>query len=660
MTATNGALVKATVFSTSIDTTNIIPFNEDDKIYSTIGAIRPPYEPETLCAMFDQSSSLRPNVDVLATNVEGFGYRLEPTIDLKDPAADEKIRDSLLIEALFDGDATPDISDEAVAARRHELEVIARVEALKVKLFFDNCCQDTSFVELRMKTRTDLEVTGNGYWEVLRDKMGEIARFVYVPSIAMRLMPLGSEFVDVSTLQRISDVSYRRVEERRRFRRFVQWMRGLEIGYFKEFGDPRVLSARSGRFYKDHAAFFLDEGLDAPEATEIIHFRVHSPLSVYGVPRWVGASLAVLGTRNSEEVNLDYFNNKAVPPMAILVSGGTLAAGAVDRINNYVQREVKGKANFHSVIVLEAEATQGGTVSGVAGGRVRIEMKSLMDAQLTDALFQAYETNNAEKVGAQFRIPRILRGSMTDFNRSTAEAAIRYAEQQVFQPERSKLDHLLNTKVLADRGVSFLRFVSNSPVEKDPTSLVEMATKLVVAAIITPNEARAIVRDAFSMPASVLNAVEAAWARIPVEAAKAGFAPEPTAEELEAQKGKPQTPDIKLAPTDAARVTTVNEARSGMKLGPLLDGNGNPDPKGNMSFAEFIAINEGKAGIDAGPAGGGSLAQQARNLVTLRDQLREVDERANAAALEEARAAESELKLTVPKQEWDSWFEDQK
>jgi PBSX family phage portal protein len=660
VSGTNGtsSLVKATVYAATVDTTNIIPFGEDDRLYSMVGAIKPPYEPEQLCAMFDQSSSLRPNVDVLVTNVEGFGYHLEPTIDLDAPEADERIRDSVLIEALFDGDALPNLGNEAVLARRRELEVLARVEALKVNLFFDNCCEDSSFVELRSKTRTDLEVTGNGYWEVLRDRLGEIARFSYVPSIAMRLMPLGQEFVEAHEWQRISAVSHRRVESRRRFRRFVQYIRGMEVGYFKELGDPRVLSARTGRFYTSHAAMFLDEGERAFEATEIVHFKIHSPLSVYGVPRWVGASLAVLGTRDSEEVNLDYFSNKAVPPMAILVSGGTLATGATDRINDYVKKEIKGKANFHSMIVLEAEPA-GGTVTGVAGGRVRIEMKSLMDAQLNDALFQTYEGNNAEKVGAQFRIPRILRGSMTDFNRSTAEAAIRYAEQQVFHPERTKIDYLLNTKVLADRGIRFTRFVSNSPVEKDPPVLVEMACSLVNAGVITPNEARAIVRDAFSMPSSTLNVIEAAWARIPVEAAKAGFAPEPTAEELAASKDQTKAPDIKLAPTDAARAITVNEARAGMKLGPLPGPNGQPDPKGSMSFSEFIAFNEGKAGVDAGPAGSGDLTQQARALVRLRDELREVDDRAGAAALAAART-DDKLALTVPKEEWDSWFEDQK
>ena len=41
----------------------------------------------------------------------------------------------------------------------------------------------TSFsFDLRRRTRQDLEVTGNAFWEVLRDGRGKVARLVYVPA----------------------------------------------------------------------------------------------------------------------------------------------------------------------------------------------------------------------------------------------------------------------------------------------------------------------------------------------------------------------------------------------------------------------------------------------------------------------------------------------
>lgn len=646
------AIVKAMIYGEESERSNVVPFAEDSRFYTVTGAIEPPYEPEALCVMFDQSSSLRPNVDVLATNVDGFGYRLEPAIDLEAPDADDKIRDSLLIEALFDG-TVPDLSQEAVDTRRRMLEGLGRVERLRTQLFLDNCAMGMSLVELRARTRMDLEVTGNAYWEVLRNKAGEVTKFNLIPSISMRLMRADACFTEVEAWQRVSAADFRKVTEQRRFRRYVQRLQGQEVAYFKEFGDPRTVSAATGTIYDDDATFRFKEPKSL-EATEVLHFKIHNPISVYGVPRWIGASLAVLGTRDSEEVNLTYFRNKAVPPLAVLVSGGVLASGAADRITSYIKDQIKGKENFHSILVLEAEPATGGAVTGAQGARVRIEIKNLMEAQQQDALFQNYEANNAEKVGAMYRIPRILRGSMTDFNRSTADAAIRYAEQQVFQPERQKVDHAMDA-VLVDRGVRFLRFVSNSPIEKDPPVLVEMSAKLVDAGVITPNEAREIAGDAFNKR---FDKVDADWARIPVKAAQAGFAPEPTPEEKALAEDATQRltkPDVKLAPTDAARVLTVNEARAGMNLKPLLGPDGKtPDPKGNLSMAEFIAVNEGKAGIDAGPA---SVEQEARRLVQLRDKLQSFEGRVAAVALENERLKESAATHHVPTEEWNKWFD---
>ena len=58
---------------------------------------------------------------------------------------------------------------------------------------------------------------------------------------------------------------------------------------------------------------------DGP-ATELLHFALHSPRSPYGVPRWIGNLLSVLGSRQMEEVNYLYFSNKSVPPLALLAA----------------------------------------------------------------------------------------------------------------------------------------------------------------------------------------------------------------------------------------------------------------------------------------------------------------------------------------------------
>ncbi len=121
------------------------------------------------------------------------------------------------------------------------------------------------------------------------------------------------------------------------------------------------------------------------------------------------------------------------------------------RIERFIEENLKGKANFHKILILEADGAGTGD-----GGRAKIELRPLTDAQQQDALFQVYDERNIDKVGSAFRLPRLLRGESKDFNRATAESALRFAEDQVFQPERDEFDFLINRKLLADMGTPLL------------------------------------------------------------------------------------------------------------------------------------------------------------------------------------------------------------
>jgi capsid portal protein len=152
-------------------------------------------------------------------------------------------------------------------------------------------------------------------------------------------------------------------------------IQGSERAFFKSFGDPRVISRNTGAAFPDVAALRSADPTDGP-ATELLHFAIHSPRSPYGVPRWVGTLLSVLGSRQMEEVNYLYFENKSVPPMALLISGGRLSDASVPRIERFIEENLKGKANFHKILILEADGAGTGD-----GGRAKIELRPLTDAQ---------------------------------------------------------------------------------------------------------------------------------------------------------------------------------------------------------------------------------------------------------------------------------------
>jgi hypothetical protein len=321
---------------------------------------------------------------------------------------------------------------------------------------------------------------------------------------------------------------------------------------------------------------------------------------------------------------------------------------------------LQGKQNFHSVLVLEAEgaAGAGGSMTGGAQARVRIEVKPLMDAQQKDALFQAYDTNNAEKVGNQFRLPRILRGNSSDYNRATAQAALQYAEQQVFQPERSKVDFLIDHRILAAKGVRFHEFISNSPDLRDATAIAANIVNLVEACIITPSEARGFAADVFNED---LGPNAEPWTRMPPKLFIAGIQPAPSVEELDAAKkladgakGEEPTPSIALAPTDAAIACTVNEARRSLKLGPLMMSDGKTiDPDGTMTMAAYRA-KTGAPVEGAPPAVGKAL----RELVAARkslDEVRACVDNGVRKSLEDSRIEERERVITVPADVFATW-----
>ena len=87
---------------------------ESNTAFSDAGALEPPYDPEMLCRLMEHSNSLRQNIDAYATNIDGFGHRLEPAIDLEAENADELVAESIYLEALAEQD-TEETDGEHIA-----------------------------------------------------------------------------------------------------------------------------------------------------------------------------------------------------------------------------------------------------------------------------------------------------------------------------------------------------------------------------------------------------------------------------------------------------------------------------------------------------------------------------------------------------------------
>lgn len=553
-------ILKATIYSVEQGESHVRPAEDLVGYYSDHGIIPPYIEPLTLVNLFDKSNALRPNIDAYMVNIEGFGHQLKPVIDTEAEDADEKITDAIILEKLHDGDSAPVVMAVELGARKIQIKAAARIERMQLEMFFRQPTADLTMVDLRMRLRQDLEVTGNAYIEVIRNRAGQISMLEHAQSITMRLRQL-DPVVTSDVKRRVSAITVRDVEMPRRWRTFAQRLthtrstKGWTATYFKQLGDPRTVSAETGRAFVDVAALKQAEPT-ARVATEMLHFKIPHPRYAYGMPRWLGALMAVVGTRSSEEVNASYFDSKTIPPGFLLVSGGTLGSKSKDKLEQYLKEHVKGREKFWSIIVIEAEGKSNQSNPNMRPPRVQIEWVPMTSAQPQDALFQNYEERNTEKVGNQFRLPKILRGDAKDFNRSTADASLRYAEQQVFQPERERVDSMINNVLFPHMGVRYWEFVSNSPVTRDPVELSEILERL--ANILTPNEQRRVVGDIIN---DVLPDIEEQWGSVPLEVLKLQAAALPPA------PGAPVSSELagKLEVTDKDSAILLFDALAGFR-----------------------------------------------------------------------------------------------
>jgi capsid portal protein len=484
---------------------------ETIQAFALAGALAPPEDPRQVANIYRRSSALRPSVEAVADNTVGFGYEFVPVVDLEHADAAKHIRKAIIQDRIAQGIDNLEPTPAEIEETRRLIEVESLNERCKLDKFFGHICPTRSFTRLRWESTVERESGGNAYWEVTRREDGSHYTWDRIEAHTMRLRRTEERYLFVEMNQRRSPLAYESVRVPMRFRTYVQLvLGGAKAVYYKQYGDERTLSSRTGRWYPNDEMLAMAEPGISP-ATEIIHWSCFDAIGPYGLPQWYGAQYAVMGLLASERVNYDFFDNKAIPPFAIFVSGGKLAAGALDKINE-ILKGIKGQAAFWKVLVLEAAST--------GDARCRIELHPLLKAMPEDALFQEYESNNAKKIQQQWRLPDLLVGRSQEANRAQAEAAMQMAEQQVFQKRRETDDDFFNRFILSEMGIRFWKFKTNSAVARDPQLETTIGTAWVKAGVITPNEARPIASDVMNKQ---YPPIQEPWANIPQPLALAGF-----------------------------------------------------------------------------------------------------------------------------------------
>lgn len=452
----------------------------------------PPYDPFQLSVLVETSSILDQCIDVMEVNIDSFGYELKASL------ADEDM------EKLMNGSTKAEIDGEWQMLMN----------------FFKYCNRTMSYIQLRRRLRRDYELAGGMFIEVLRNQLtNRITGLEWLPNHSMRICRIDPYFTDYLSRRKISDTEIEECGDKIKFRRYVQMReKQKKPTWFKEFRDPRIMDAETGfraKVVRDKTGKIKDvipekgdgdgrNGFEVEKflngrmklATEIIYMpNYHSTRTLpYGSPRWIGNLISVMGSRASEEVNLQYFDNKTVPPGMLLVSGGKLTENAVDRITNHIKEHVKGSKNFHSILVVEADSGNRNP-NLPAPPNPSLQWVPMTDAQHRDGLFQGYDQNNIDKVISSFRFWSGYVARTKEINVATAEVARQISEEQVFQPERDAFDSMINRMLLVEMGVNYWEHRTKGPQLASATKMADILDKM--KPFLTGEEGREICRTIF-------------------------------------------------------------------------------------------------------------------------------------------------------------------
>ena len=367
------------------------------------GLLMPPYSLRTLDRLCQENNALSPCVEAMVTNIDATGYDFFPD----------------------HGQVADDFEDG---------------QTQQLKQFFDEPWPGVSFATMRQDMRRDLERTGNGYFEVIRNARDDIVFMRHADSKMMRIVRLDEPTVVVKrVMRRGAQVA---IKTQVRERRFAQLLNGRTIVFFKEFGASRDLDKTTGQW--------APQGTRLPaslRATEILHFKAlpdaHTP---YGVPRWIMQVPSIQGSRKAEEFNLEFFDNGGVPPIMILLQGGSLTTETRRAMEAGMNR---GASRANRVQVYEAEPT-GGAIDAPSTAKITVERFG--HERQNDALFENYDAKCELRVRRAFRLAPIFVGGAESYSFATAYASYTVTEAQVFRPERRTFDLVLSMRLLPALG----------------------------------------------------------------------------------------------------------------------------------------------------------------------------------------------------------------
>lgn len=483
-----------------------------DDLHGVKCPLTPRYDLDYLAGLARYSNILGAVIKAMSENVAGHGHRLE------------------LREELTDDDRV-----------RYEAEIEA--ERLRLGELLAHIHYDDSLAKLRRTFRRRMEKVGFGAFEVVTDQSGAPA--ILEPLRSQNLRPCPKDKEMVLWDQPVYDHGKLQWTKRvvpRRFRRWVYLRTRTKDNrvYLREWGDPRVLDSKTGDFYPpghpiDPATgrIVLDAAgnLGGRPANEVIVLGIDDDETVVPLPRYVGCLAELTTSWYGNQTNLARFENP-IPPMLVLVSGGTLTDESWQAVTEHFE-EAQDLENVGAPLVIQATMSPEAAAAAIAGvggvPSVKLEVVPLDRVMAEDGLYQTMDANNRLKVRACWGLSPVATGESQDFSRAAANAGRSHDETDVYAPARHEEDEALFAKRLLPRwGIRFWRVVTNASPSLGDEDLPDLLREGREGRALTVNDTRRVLAGRLRVP---LQPVEEPWGDLPAAFLADGFL---STEEVEA------------------------------------------------------------------------------------------------------------------------------
>jgi PBSX family phage portal protein len=302
--------------------------------------------------------------------------------------------------------------------------------------FIATTCLSKPLESLLGELVDDLESCGNAYLEIA-NATGEFPAIYRIPPQFMRCTP-----------------------EKERINIAYQVMIKGEVETFEQ-----SIYVRSYCQKRSNQIVWFDPFGKKGERNQIIHLKVDQD-GAYGKPRWIGGLPGVLGVRRAEELNLKYFDDGRMLSMILTAINGKLTDDSIDAVS-----KIKGAESQGGILYLEVEADEDedNYNTDKKSKKPEIKLDKLNDLLQQDALFLGYTKDKNTEILSSFCLPPILVGKSDDYNRATADAALRFAEAQVFRSYRKWLmDEIFNYRLFPAHGIHKVKAYLRGPELVDP------------------------------------------------------------------------------------------------------------------------------------------------------------------------------------------------